>query len=141
MVSVPTYTEGMSTLRDQLRKLVWLALTAMLALSLLPTVAHALSFAKGEPGRLAEICTAQGSQWVSVEGTPSDRDAPATGIGHLEDCPYCSHASAAAALPPTLPAMPVRLLAGAEAPPLFLNAPRTLFAWASAQPRGPPSLS
>ena len=29
-------------------------------------------------------------------------------------------------------------LASADAPPLFLHAPRTLFAWRSAQPRGPP---
>jgi hypothetical protein len=131
----------MFTLRKQLRRFVWLAVTAMLALSLLPTVAHALSFAKGDPGNLAEICTAQGSQWVSLDGVPVDSDVPTTGIGHLEDCPYCSQASAAAGLPPLLPAMQLPARSGAHAPPLFLHAPRTLFAWASAQPRAPPALT
>jgi len=116
----------MLTVRKQLRKFVWLALSAMLALSLLPTVAHALSFAKGEPGNLAEICTAQGSQWVSLDGVPVDQ--PATGIGHLEDCSYCSQASASACLPPAVPALQLPARSGAHAPPLFLHAPQTLFA-------------
>jgi hypothetical protein len=131
----------MLTVRNQLRKFVWLALSAMLALSLLPTVAHALSFAKGEASSLAEVCTAQGSQWVSLPGQPVGGDAPATGVGHLEDCPYCSQGAASACLPPALPALQLPAISGAVSPPLFLHAPRTLFAWASAQPRAPPALS
>jgi hypothetical protein len=129
----------MGTVRKHLRRLVGLALTAMLALTLLPAVAHALSFAQGDNIALSEICTSQGKQLLGLDGQAAGDDAPMTGIEHLDDCPYC--ASAASYLPSALPPMLLAPPAGSAAPPRFLHAPRTLFAWASAQPRAPPRVS
>ena len=119
----------------------WLALVAMLALALLPTVSHALAFARGGSA-WAEVCTPQGMRLVSVDASQAvDTGAPVQSAGHLEQCPLCALGADLPALPPALPdALPLPLGA-AEMPALFLHAPRTLFAWRSAQPRGPPSFS
>jgi hypothetical protein len=129
----------MSTLRAHLRSLSWLALAAMLALALLPSVSHALRFAQGDPLSLAEICTPQGMRTVLVDGAADD-NMPATAAAGA-DCPYCSLCGHLAALPPASPSMLPPMVAQAAVPSLFLQAPRTLFAWASAQPRAPPVLS
>ncbi len=128
----------MLRVRKHLRRFVGLALTAMLSLSLLPAVAHALNLAQGDNMALSEICTPQGTQWVGLDGQPVSDDTPMTGVEHLDDCPYCARASSAAGLPPALPVLLLAPSAGTSAPPLFFRAPRTLFAWASAQPRAPP---
>ena len=130
----------MSTLRAHLRSLSWLALAAMLALALLPSVSHALRFSQGDPLNLAEICTPQGMRTVLVDGGATDDNMPATAAAGA-DCPYCSLCGHLAALPPASPSMLPPLVAQAAVPSLFLQAPRTLFAWASAQPRAPPVLS
>ena len=127
----------MCTVRKQLRGFVWLALVAMLALSLLPTVAHALTFVQGGKSSLAEVCTPRGMQWVQLDGAPADTELPAA-VDHMDDCPYCSRAMSMLGLPPPVLQLQLQAPAGGVKPPLFLSAPRTLFAWASAQPRGPP---
>jgi len=127
----------MFTVRKQLRGFVWLALMAILALALLPTVAHALNFAQGGTSSLAEICTPRGLQWVQLDGAPADTELPAA-VDHMQDCPYCSRAMSMTGLPPTVLQLLLQPPVGGAKPPLFLHAPRTLFAWASAQPRGPP---
>jgi len=111
----------------------------MLALALLPTVSHALAFAQGGKSAWAEVCTPQGMKLVALDDAPgADGTTPAQAASHLDHCPYCTLSGQAAGMPPAPPAAP-GLLAGAEAVPLlFLQAPRTLFAWRSAQPRGPP---
>ena len=138
---VSSYTRRMFTVRKQLRKVVWLALMATLAMALLPTVAHALASSQSLNSGWAEICTPQGTQWVAQDGTLAGDTVPMAGADHQLDCPYCRPSSAVAGLPPTPPALVLPALAGDAVPPLFFHAPRTLFAWASAQPRAPPSLS
>ena len=132
----------MSLPRRQIRPFAWLALVAMLAMSLLPTLSHAWAYANG--GSVwAEVCTPQGAKLVAVADAPGEagEPAPTQAIGHLEHCPFCALSSGAVALPTALP-ITVPLLLGSDDPPaLFLHAPRTLFAWASAQPRGPPTRS
>ena len=120
---------------------LWLALVAMLALALLPTVSHALAFARGGAA-WAEVCTPQGMRLVSVDAAQAvDTGAPVQAAGHLEHCPLCALGADLPALPPApLAALP-QPLGVAPMPALFLHAPRTLFAWRSAQPRGPPSFS
>ena len=137
----PAYTVTMFTVRNQLRRFVWLALAAMLATAALPTVARVLASSQNDAAVWAEICTLQGMQRVAVDGTPAGDTAPAAGGDHQQDCPYCRLSSTLAGLPP--PPLTLALLpaGGTPVPPLFLHAPRTLFAWASAQPRAPPSLS
>ena len=120
---------------------LWLALVAMLALALLPTVSHALAFARGGAA-WAEVCTPQGMRLVSVDAAQAvDTGAPVQAAGHLEHCPFCALGADLPALPPAPAAALPLPLGSAEPPALFLHAPRTLFAWRSAQPRGPPFTS
>jgi len=128
----------MLMVRKHLRGFVRLALAAMLALALLPSVAHALNFLQGNSSSLAEICTPRGMQWVQLDVAASEGERPSTAVDPMEDCPYCSRAMSVDGLPP--PAQQPQLLPAADGdePPLFLRARRTPFAWASAQPRGPP---
>lgn len=118
---------------------LWLALVAMLALALLPSVSHALAYARGGAA-WAEVCTPQGMRLVAVDAAQAaDAGTPVQAAGHLEHCPLCVLGGDAPPLPPAGAATVPLPLAGAELPPLFLQAPRTLFAWRSAQPRGPPT--
>lgn len=119
------------------RMTAWIALLAMLAFALVPTVSRALAFAGGS-ANWAEVCSPQGIKWVSLaEGD----EAPAPAAGHLDHCALCSMASDGAAPLPARPA-PVALPVGsAEIPRLFLQAAHTLHAWCLAQPRAPPAWS
>ena len=131
----------MNAIRRHLQPATWLAIVALLALALLPTLSHALVHRQSDRGALAEICTPQGMQQRVVSGAdvPGGEVDRAGFPGHLEHCPYCALGSVTAVLPsPTAPALALLALTQAE-PALFLRAPRTLFAWAAAQPRGPPS--
>lgn len=122
----------------------WLALIAMLAGALLPTVSHALASARGEAW--TAVCTAYGVRWVAADAsgdavsaatTADPRSLPGT-AAPSDHCPYCAHASHSPALPPASHDA-LRLAANASPmPALFLHAPRTLFAWRGAQPRAPP---
>jgi hypothetical protein len=123
----------LNTVRHHLRLGTWLALVAMLALALLPTVSHAL--ARSGSG-FAEVCTPQGMKVVALA---DGEQQPSSAAMHLEHCPYCAVAGTAAALPPAPLVLPLPPAEAALQPPLFLQAPSTLFAWAAAQPRGPPS--
>jgi hypothetical protein len=121
--------------RRHLRFANWLALVAMLALSLLPTVSHALA----HPGSgFVEVCTPQGMKLVALA---DGEKQPSNSALHLEHCGYCSASFNAVVMPALPPALPQLQTLGTQAPPLFLQAPRTLFAWRSAQPRGPPFIS
>lgn len=127
----------MFTARRRLLGFVRLALAAMLTMSLLPTLARALDLAqRTHSSSLAEICMPQGLQQVLLDAAPSDRLPGA--VDHLQDCPYCARASSMAALLPPALQLPLPPPADGARPALFRHAPRTLFTWASAQPRGPP---
>ena len=107
----------------------------MLAMTLLPTVSHALA----RPGSgFVEVCTPQGMKLVALA---DGEKQPSSASLHLEHCGYCSASFSAVVMPTLPPTLPQVSTLGTEAPPLFLHAPRTLFAWRSAQPRGPPSFS
>jgi len=110
---------------------------AMLAFALMPTLSRAMAFADGS-GNWAEVCTPQGMKLVSMADRGASEGAPAQATVELEHCAFCAVTGdgaaplSAAVLPALLP------LTSAEPPRLFLHAPRTLFAWRSAQPRAPP---
>jgi hypothetical protein len=131
-----------NTLRPRIKPIAWLALVAMLAMALLPMVSHALAFSRGDAGRWAEVCTPQGMRLVLVDADSAVSDAPPVqAASHLEHCPSCALGADSLGLPPThAPAPPQPLFPG-HVPLLFLHAPHTLFAWLSAQPRGPPLAS
>jgi hypothetical protein len=120
---------------------VWIALVAMLAFALLPTLSRALAFAGSDPSAWAEVCTSQGMKWVSTaDANAGASGAPAQALP-LDPCGFCPLAGAGLAPPPMAPQVVSLPLRGAEPPPLFLHAPRTLHAWCSAQPRAPPLLT
>lgn len=119
-----------TTLRQHLRRLAAIALMAVLGIVFAPTVSHALS-AAGSGNPWAEICSiANGT--APVQAPTQSAPAP-----HLDHCPLCGLADGAAPIPVAVAAWDA---AGGEAllPARFLHAPRTLHAWASAQPRAPP---
>lgn len=114
----------------------------MLLAALAPALTHAL--ARDGTAVWAQICTATGSKTVRVDGGSAAEAgdlSPDAAKPLLDHCPGCSLQGPAADLPPAqawglVPPAPARAL-----PVLYLHAPRTLFAWAAAQPRGPPSQS
>ncbi len=82
-----------------------------------------------------------GAKWIQPDAASTDQ-APASGDAHpFEHCPFCSlHANAVAI--PVAPLAPVPASALPHPlPAAFLAAPRTLYAWLSAQSRAPPFLS
>jgi hypothetical protein len=112
-----------------------IALLVMLLAALAPTLSHAMRAAGGDVP--VDVCSAVGAKWVTASQASAQDTAPAT-TPMPDDCPYCILQGHAAALP----SAPVAGL-GTKAlqfsvPLLFLHAPRTLHAWATAQPRGPP---
>ena len=128
----------MPTARLHRRLTAWIALVAMLAFALLPTLSRAMAFAGGSPA-WAEICTPQGLKRVSLAGDPAADSAPAQADTHLDACALCSLATEGTAPLPSSHADAALPLGSAPTPRLFLQAAATLHAWRSAQPRAPPS--
>lgn len=120
------------------RLTAWIAIVAMLALALVPTISRAMAYASGGSA-WAEVCTPQGMQRVFADG--ERMGTPPDGMPQIDPCHFCPLAAAGAApLPMAAPALALPP-AGAELPSLFPQAARTLHAWRSAQPRGPPFLA
>ena len=125
----------LNSARHHRRLTAWIALFAMLAFALVPTLSRAMSHAQGNSA-WAEVCTPQGLKLVALG---NGEQAPVQANGHhLDHCAFCGLAGDGAApwpsLPPTLPTV----LAGTEVPRLFLQAAHTPFAWRSAPARAPP---
>ena len=129
----------MSSTTLRLRQGCWIALLAMLALTLAPTLSHALASARGTPDWV-EVCTSRGAQRLSADKQDGDHEGPRSTAAHLEPCAYCSLAGHASALPPGLAAGLSLPLAGTAPRPSGLQAPRPPNAWRSALPRAPPAL-
>jgi hypothetical protein len=121
----------------------WIAILALLAMALLPTLTQALTHLRGDSTNWVEICTPQGMRLVSLTSMAGGEDAPTEqaplqAAAHVEHCALCTLSQPLPALlaahAPTLVPPP----AAHALPWLFLYAPHTLHAWRSAQPRGPP---
>lgn len=126
----------MIRLRPQLPWFSRLALGLLLALALVPSLSRSLADADAA-GPWAELCSSLGAGvgLLRADVGPDDR-APALGL-QGEHCPLCHNPPLA---PPLEAFGTVPLLVRATAhPPLFAQAPRPLFAWQVARPRGPPS--
>jgi Protein of unknown function (DUF2946) len=123
--------------RNALARFAVLAWLAVFALTLLPSLARVVN-ATTQSGWV-EVCSAQGMRWVAPDGTLSERGPGGQSAAHGEHCPLCGSGVAA---PPTAVAVSGLPPPGdAFVAPLFLHAPRRLFAWSSAQPRAPPLIS
>jgi len=124
-----------NTARRHPRLATWLALVAMAALTLLPTLTHALARAAGQASAgYAEVCTPQGTKLVALaEG----EQVPPSAGSHLEHCPYCA-AGAALSLPAMAAALPTPV-DRSGAPPPALRVPGPAAVWSHGRPRGPPT--
>jgi hypothetical protein len=127
-----------NTLRRRLQPLSWIALVAVLALALLPTLSHALAFVQGERAPWAEVCSGQRGPRV-VAGT--EGGVPLAVQAASEHCAWCGLAGSD--LPPpsgTAPGMP--LIGWGEWPAASsVPAVAQRRAWVPALPRAPPALA
>jgi len=115
----------------------WIAGLAILFNALAPVVSHALSLASPAAPQV-EICTAMGIEMVPMGGA-SESPSSDRFLKGLMHCAYCAPHAGSFALPPPA-AFALAVLGGHDFyPPLFHRAPRPLFAWSFAQPRGPPA--
>ena len=121
----------MEPLRLRLRAFTWIALFAICALALAPSVSRALD---ADPAS---------NPWSSICTTPGENGAPALPgtLAHAEHCPLCGHGAGPLGLPPS--AVAVLAIAGQQvrlAPPGAM-APARRMAGRTAQPRAPPAFS
>lgn len=125
-----------------LRRSCWLALFAMLAMALLPTVSHAFAASRGQTS-WTEVCTAQGVRIVAIDndGAASSESAPAPASKHLQSCPFCAPALGALGMPPAALYTPAPRPTAAKPAAQPAQARSEALAWRNAQPRAPPSLS
>lgn len=129
--------------RRHRRFFAWIALVAMIAFALMPSVSRALAHAAGNDGTagLVEVCTPQGARLIVADAAGESQDGGETVYHALDHCAFCGLAAEGAApLRAASPTLPLPLQS-AEPPVLFLRAAHTLHAWRSAQPRAPPLVS
>lgn len=120
--------------------LIWLALLAMLAVALLPTVSHALAQARSGAAVWAEVCTPQGLRSVGVASATAGRDAaPMQGAASLDHCPLCTLSASHPGLAPAAACCVLRLSFDGVRLPRDAPALHALPACSIAQPRGPPA--
>ena len=116
----------------------WLAVFAILVAGLVPALAQVVS-AKSD-ANLVEICGAQGSKWVHLDGSlgdPPSIPSPQHLDKHCATCCLHAHAVALATAPAPLPESSLtHTRPFAPSPPLPLWQ-----AWITAQPRAPPVLA
>lgn len=136
-----------SPLTTALRRplVAWLALWIALLGALLPTVSHALVWARGD-ATLVEICTTTGQRWVVLDHVQADGawrtadapDEPASAQG-LNHCPFCLLSAERFSTPPPTQ-FPRFVLPGQAVPPQsrqgFVSLSSFVFA---PPPRGPPA--
>ena len=130
---------------------VWAALWAMVAMTIMPTISHAIVRFSGPsgPAVMTEICTTRGVERISLapglQLTNQSADAgsktlPASHDLNAGHCPMCGQTGHTGMPPPSQTLL--KLPGLSDAPPqLFLLASRPLFAWLQARPRGPPHIS
>lgn len=123
------------------RKLIsWIACVAILMGSVAPVLSHAFQPSQG--AGWIEVCTALGQQMVHVGDATGEPSNTKQQDDHArQHCPYCSSHAAQLGLPPASSAVLFVPTLHYGLPALFLAAPRTSFAWSTAQPRAPPRTS
>jgi hypothetical protein len=125
-----------NALRRRQQFLSWIALVAVLALALLPTVSHALAFVQGERAPWAEVCSAQRSTRVAAG---PEGGAPLAGHAAIEHCVWCG-LSGTDLVPPPEAACTMRADGSAELPvSVSATEVATCRVWAPALPRAPPA--
>lgn len=127
----------MNTLRHHRQFFARLAAVVMLLAALAPGVSRAMAFAQGSIAPWSVLC-AGGMPMAS----PADGDAGAADMGRhlLEHCTLCHLAGDAPPPPPAqAPVTGPLALTRDGPPPLALQAPRPLHAWAAPPGQAPPA--
>lgn len=117
----------------------WIAVLAILMTALAPSISHAMGAKNG--ASLIEVCTSLGAKWVQPDGSSTDQAPASDGVHPFVHCPYCSLHADAMAIPAAPVGSALAISLSGLLPAAFLAAPRTLSAWATAQPRAPPQFS
>jgi Protein of unknown function (DUF2946) len=140
------------------RWVLWLALWLAVFGAMAPTVSRTLNWARGDTGKLIEICTSAGPRWMAlnpagsataapdatlVDGQDASRSEPGpapTSFPVLDHCPFCTLLADRLA-PPLAMAFLQMVLPGKAVTPtvsrvLFL----LLFQTRTPPSRGPPTL-
>lgn len=105
----------------------WVALLVILFAALAPAVSHAFATESTPLTLWQEICTAQGTKFVSsVVTLSSEQSASAQDdqsmqphVGALEHCPFCTNQIAAVSLPPGNHVLFVAALNTADRPDIY----------------------
>ena len=128
----------MQAVRRRLKCCALIAIIAVLGMAVMPSISRLL-MAVSE-AKWVEVCTTAGSRWVQLDSGASMDSAVPLDMQDMPNCPACCHLGHGVGLPPSFVQQPVfEQAAGDVVPLLFLLGPRTQFAWAGAQPRGPPT--
>lgn len=126
--------------RRNIRRSAWIALLAVLAMALVPTLARALAHGQGVGTQWIEVCTAQGMTLVAVADHGAEPgDGGASLLPQLEHCPFCTLGHSGPILP-TLGFEVPPSVSASDRPSWLELPPHPLGGWRSAQPRGPPLL-
>jgi hypothetical protein len=124
----------MSFLRGRRTFSSWIALVAILVVTLAPSVTGMLSASSGQLWDQVCSATSPAAAKASTSGEPSPAAPHA-----FEHCPYCALHADLAPPPDPRQAGPGVAFAFRAQPAAFIHAPRANATWASAQPRAPPS--
>ena len=108
---------------------------------LAPTVTHMIAAGSGNVA-WTEVCSSVGIKLVDASSVQNTSPAtPDHDMSHPDHCPFCfTHAGSFGLLPSVHVILPL-VLATYPLPTLFYQSSQPLFAWAVAQPRGPPAIS
>lgn len=129
----------------------WIACFAILLASLAPSISQTLAAARASSSVQAEGCPMPDEASAEVRSSANldiheghgDHGAPSTlpKASHFEHCPFCFTHAGSFALVQSVPATLHEVGGFSEFPFLFLQAPRLLFVWVTAQARAPPAVS
>jgi len=123
----------MSLLRGRRTFSSWIALLAILVVTLAPSVTGMLSASSGQ--LWDQVCSATSTAVAKTSTSGDESPAAPHAFAH---CPYCAlHADLAPPPDPRQAGAGTTLAFQAE-PAVFFHAPRASAAWTSAQPRAPP---
>lgn len=112
----------------------------MLMTALMPALSRAFAPERTASPAWLEICSAMGTRYIKAPGadSPDTQDGTGKRAGAMNDCPYCRVHADLPVLPPSPLAVP-QFIVLPERPALFFRAPKPLYAWVVAHPRGPPA--
>ncbi len=114
----------------------WIACCAILFAALAPSIAHAMSTARGDVW--TEICTVGSVKFVKIDGATLQKSDPDTQKS-MSHCPFCATDGGAFAPLPSASTVRLPLIVRDTCPTLFLQSPQPLAIWATAQSRAPPA--